>query len=107
MNAEIEKKKGEFVRDVTSVVHMAKSEVERRLNEILDKHFIAKEEEIPMGVSQWLNHGKKYGYADFFYSKQDLLDILDKHLKTSTYDGKEALVFKTTIEEIRDKINEK
>jgi len=25
-----------------------------------------KKEEAPMGVSQWREHGKKYGYWDFF-----------------------------------------
>lgn len=27
-------------------------------------------EDVPMGASQWLNHGKKYGYYEYFHSLQ-------------------------------------
>ena len=32
--------------------------------------------EIPMGVSQWKNHGKKYGYWDFW--KTDIKKKIEK-----------------------------
>jgi len=52
----------EFIRDVTSVVPRPKSEVRRRLDELLeDSAFLG-----PMGVSQWRKYGKRYGYWDYF-----------------------------------------
>ena len=88
-------KKLEFVRDVTSIAaSLSKSEVTRRLDELIfesieqahkegysegglnqfqhQKELIktavdnAVAEQTPMGVSQWREHGKKYGYEDFF-----------------------------------------
>jgi hypothetical protein len=28
--------------------------------------------EAPMGVSEWINHGRKYGYYDYLISRQEL-----------------------------------
>lgn len=53
--------KDSFIRDVTSIELMAKSEVRRRLDEIIDQT-----NQQPIGVSQWKEQGKKYGYWDYF-----------------------------------------
>ena len=34
------------------------------------------EKELPMGVSQWWEHGKKYGYQEFFAKKLNIRKIL-------------------------------
>ncbi len=68
----------EFIRDVCSVVPKSKSEVRRRLNDI-----IRDTKDLPMGVSQWLNHGIKYGYDTFFIkkAKQEERDRIIKIIK--------------------------
>jgi len=72
-----EKKISAFIRDVTKVIPMPKSEATRRLDEILfhQKELLLEEKtkrkyNYPMGVSQWRNHGKKFGYWDFFIKEQ-------------------------------------
>ena len=47
------------------------------------------EEEIPMGVSQWREHGKKFGYWKFFerkcfeviWAKAKLLPLIENELR--------------------------
>ncbi len=43
----------------------------KRENEILDKVRNDPKYQIPMGVSQWLNHGEEYGYEKFW--KKEIL----------------------------------
>lgn len=55
----------EFIRDATSVATMSKSEARRRLSDILEEYKRTLEN-LPMGASQWRNHGEKWGYLDYF-----------------------------------------
>jgi len=68
------------------------------------KETISKKE-LPMGLSQWKNHGIKLGYWKYFekdyVSKKELQEKLETHMKTSTYDDNEDAVFRTTISEIK------
>ena len=69
MKTTLETKIGTFVRDVTKVGSIPKSEARRRISELLEEY---KNLDIPMGVSQWRNHGEKWHYDDFFkVIKQD------------------------------------
>ncbi len=36
---------------------------------ILEEEQASNDWETPMGVSQWMNHGKKFGYFKFFFDK--------------------------------------
>ena len=68
----LETLQAEFIRDMTSMrglFHIiSKSEVKRRLDEIIE---VASDRptSIPMGISQWRNHGIKYKYYDYFEKK--------------------------------------
>jgi len=48
----------------------------RRIKQFINDNFIFKSKETPMGVSQWKEHGKKYGYDKYFHkdciSKEDI-----------------------------------
>ena len=63
MKTELETKIDTLVRDVTKVGSIPKSEARRRISELLEEY---KNLDIPMGVSQWRNHGEKWHYDDFF-----------------------------------------
>jgi len=41
---------------------------------------------VPMGVSNWMNHGKQYGYDTFFLDKQKQ-EIKEKIIEKSTFEG--------------------
>ena len=60
-NPDEEETIGKLVRDLTKVGSIPKSEARRRIEKILRI-----QKNIPMGVSQWRNHGKKYGYWEYF-----------------------------------------
>ena len=46
----------------------------------LEKHRnVPIEENIPMGVSQWMTHGKKFGYWKYFLDKE-IIEYLKSHL---------------------------
>lgn len=60
-----------FVRDATSVVPMAKSEARSRLSDILEEYKKVLDN-LPMGVSQWRNHGEKWGYDKYFKDKEKI-----------------------------------
>ena len=75
----------ELVRDACKVIPMSKSEMRERLEELFDIAWtsgrkVEEDKSIPMGVSQWRNHGKEYGYDEYFLEeyKKELLKKLPK-----------------------------
>lgn len=52
--------KAELIRDLTKV-HCSKSETGRLIDE-----YVEIIQARPMGVSNWINHGKKYGYFEYY-----------------------------------------
>ena len=75
----------ELVRDACKVIPMSKSEMRERLEELFDIAWtsgrkVEEDKSIPMGVSQWRNHGKEYGYDEYFLEeyKKKLLKGVNK-----------------------------
>ena len=74
---------------------------------------VPKEEEpfdtkdIPMGVSQWLNHGKKYGYADFFHSTQDVLEMIGEDIDTDSLSGDKVRALAQSYNKAKAEMREK
>lgn len=66
----MEEKMDAFIRDVTSVVPMSKSEARSRLSDILEEYKKVLDN-LPMGVSQWRNHGEKWGYGEYFKKQNE------------------------------------
>ncbi|MFA5072082.1 MAG: hypothetical protein WC511_07080 [Candidatus Pacearchaeota archaeon] len=54
-----------MTRELTKVIPRPKSLVRRLLNDFRN-HVIIETKELPLGVSQWKEHGKKYDYWDYF-----------------------------------------
>lgn len=48
---------------------------------------LSQKKEIPMGVSQWREHGKKYGYWDYFMEQQkkEMIEKIDYQIATGCY----------------------
>jgi hypothetical protein len=70
--------KEELIRDLCSVEFRTKSKTRELINQYT-KQLI----ETPMGVSQWLNYGKKYGYYKYFAEQVlgEVREIIIKSLK--------------------------
>lgn len=89
-----EEKISAFVRDISKVHSMTKSESRQKLNEILfhQKEIILDEEktkktyDMPMGVSQWRNHGQKWHYWEFWQ------DELKKEIKKTVETGLKEII---------------
>ena len=47
--------------------------------EFIDANYDRANLNIPMGLSNWKEHGKKYGYMDFFVSKHDMKKFRRQH----------------------------
>lgn len=74
--------KKEFNKDLNSLWEVLKDKDEFYLKTyVLDlvETYLSHGKDSPMGVSQWKEHGKKYGYWDYFcVSKYELLNKLGK-----------------------------
>ncbi len=70
--------KEELIRDLCSVEFRTKSKTRELINQ-----YTKQITETPMGVSQWLNYGKKYGYYQYFAEQvlKQVRDIIIKSLK--------------------------
>ena len=56
--------KDKLIRDLCSVEFRTKSKT-RKLIEEYTEQIITETKAVPMGVSQWKNHGMKYGYWEY------------------------------------------
>lgn len=70
--------KDELIRDLCSVEFRTKSKTRELINQ-----YTKQLTGTPMGVSQWLNYGKKYGYYRYFAEQvlEQVKDIIIKSLK--------------------------
>jgi hypothetical protein len=59
----------ELIKDLCSVEFRTKSKTKRLIEEYT-KQVIKETKELPMGVSQWREHGIKYGYWDYFKNNE-------------------------------------
>ena len=66
-----------MTRELTRVIPRPKSLVRKLLNDFRN-HIIVETKESPMGISQWKEYGKKYGYWSYFEGEVGLSPDLKK-----------------------------
>jgi len=60
-----------------------------------------REEKAPMGVSQWRNHGQKYGYWDFF-AKEIKKEIIEECLEILNHSIGKDDAYKEILEKLKN-----
>lgn len=70
---------------------------------------LAEQKELPMGISQWKEYGKKYGYWEYFESevKKEIIEKIQKLPTGLTPDGEYRWVDVRELKKLITKLNEK